>query len=376
MSNPPSTNLRKVPVLDLTAQYQSIKTDIEKAVNEVLESGSYALGKNVQAFEEELAEYLGCKHVISCANGTDALYLALRAKGIGPGDEVVTVSHTFFATTESIVLAGAKPVYIDINEDDFNVDPSKIEAAITDKTKAIAVVHIYGQPCNIKKVMEVAGKHNLPVFEDTAQAIGARFENKCVGTFGAAGSISFYPTKNLGACGDAGAICTNEDEVLEISKQLRVHGSDKRYIHSYIGVNSRLDEVQAAVLRIKLKHLDKWNNQRREVANYYNELLKGVDEVQTPVVIDGAHHIYHQYTIKVSGRDDLQSKLQEAGVGTFIYYPIPVHMQKAMEGVVEKVSLPVTEKVAMSILSLPMFPELKKEDQNYVVENIKKILKK
>lgn len=365
-------NKTKISIVDLKAHYNSIKNEVDKAVLEVLASGYYILGPQVKAFEEELAKYAGCKYAIGCANGTDAITLSLMALGIKEGDEVITVSHSFFATSESIALVGAKPVFVDVNEDDFNINIEQIEKLITKKTKAIIPVHLYGQPCEIDKLVEIAKKHNLFVVEDCAQAMGAKYKGKVVGTFGDIGTISFFPTKNLGAFGDAGAVLTNSDEIAEKFKQLRVHGSSKRYVHDCIGLNSRLDEIQAAILRVELKYLDEWNLKRQEVSKRYAELFSGCDIV-VPSVKPNRSHIFHQYTIKVKNRDSLCEKLKERNIESIIYYPIPIHKQKAFEHL-GAISLPITEKISKEILSLPMYPELNPDTQKYIVENIKDIL--
>lgn len=363
--------LREVPIIDLVVNYESIKEEIEEVVLNTLSKTNYILGPNVGALENELASYLKCKHVVGCANGTDAIVLALMALGIGAGDEVITVSNSYFATSEAIALVGAKPVFVDIQESDFNIDPSKIEEKITKKTKAILPVHLYGQTCEIEKVVQIARKHSLYVIEDTAQAIGAKYKEKFAGTFGDVGTTSFYPTKNLGCCGDGGAIFTNNDNLAEKLKQLRAHGSPGRYVHKCIGLNSRLDELQAAILRVKLKHLDTWNKARQDAAQYYTKLLSGINGVVTPTIKPSCNHVFHQYTILVKNRDDLAKKLLENGVRTLIYYPIPIHKQEAFSYLKDNYNLPVTEEISQKILSLPMYPELKREDQEYVADCIK-----
>lgn len=366
---------KKIPIIDLGSHYKTIQGEIEQAVLEVLSSGHYVLGKNVETFEEELAKYLECKHVISCANGTDAISLALMALDIKPQDEIITVSHSFFATSEAIALVGAKPVFVDIDEKDFNINLAKIESLITKKTKAIIPVHLYGQPCEISSVTEIAKKHGLYVIEDCAQALGAKFNGKFVGTFGDVGTVSFFPTKNLGAFGDGGAIFTNNNDIATKLRQLRVHGSSKRYVHDYIGLNSRLDEIQAAILKVKLKYLDKWNTDRQNAAKHYDNLFNGLREVITPHVKPNCHHIFHQYTIRTNNRDFLYEKLKELLIETIIYYPIPIHLQKAFGYLNYKSgALPVTEKICNEILSVPIYPEITLDVQEYIVENIKKIL--
>ena len=366
---------KKIQIIDLTSSYQLIKDEIEKVVLDVLASGQYILGPNVALLEEELSKYLGAKHTVSCANGTDALALSLMALGIKSGDEVITVSHSFFATSEAIALARAKPIFVDIKEDDFNIDPSKIEKLITKNTKAIIPVHLYGQSCDILKIVDIARKHNLFIVEDCAQAVGAKLNGKTVGTFGDVGTISFFPTKNLGAFGDGGAIITNNEELANKIKQLRFHGSSKRYVHDYIGLNSRLDEIQAAILRVKLKYLDEWNLKRQKAAESYNKLFKGIKGVITPQTNPGCHHIFHQYTIRLKNRDLVYEKLKESGIEALIYYPVPIHLQKAFAYLnCKNDSLPVTEKICNEILSLPIYPEIKPEIQEYVVEQIRSIL--
>lgn len=364
-----------VPIIDLVGHYQSLKDEIEKSIKEVLSKTNYILGPNVIAFEQELSKYLSSKNVISCANGTDAIVLALKALNIGSGDEVITVSHSYFATSEAIAIVGAEPVFVDILEDDFNIDPSKIEKAITKKTKCIIPVHLYGQPCEIEEVVKIAHKHGLYVIEDCAQAIGAKYNGKTVGTFGNIATTSFYPTKNLGCFGDGGAIFTNDSTLAEKIKLLRMHGSPKRYVHDMVGFNSRLDEIQAAILRIKLKYLDKWNEAREKAADYYTSFLLNIDEIITPKIKPNCTHIFHQYTIRIKDRDKLQEELKKKKIDTLIYYPIPIHMQKAFSHLKDKnYNLSVTERIRNEILSLPMYPELNKEQQDYVCEGIKEIL--
>ena len=365
----------KISIVDLKAHYENLKDEINSAVIEVLSSGHYVLGKNVTAFEKELADYLGCKYVVSCANGTDAIVLSLMALNVGSGDEVITVPNSFFATSEAIALVGAKPVFVDIKEDDFNIDPSKIEALITDKTKAIIPVHLYGNPCEINSVTDIAKKHNLYVIEDCAQAIGAKLNGKTVGLFGNTGTLSFFPTKNLGAFGDGGAVFTDDKNIPDLIRELRAHGSSKRYEHNYIGLNSRLDEIQAAILRIELKYLDKWILKRQEAAKYYDELLRDISDIVLPVFKSASRHVFHQYTIRVDKRDELNKKLNEKGIEVLIYYPVPIHLQKAFSYLgYKKGSFPITEKISTEVLSLPMYPEITKEIQEYVVSAIKGII--
>lgn len=361
-----------IPILDLKRQYKEIGNEIEENVIKVLRSGSYILGENVKSLESEMADFCGVKNVVSCANGTDALQLALRALDIGEGDEVISVAFTFVATTESIGVVGAKPVFVDINPDTFNIDYKEIEKKITPKTKAIIPVHLYGQPCEMDKIMEIAKKYNLYVIEDCAQAIGAEYKGQKVGSFGDIGCFSFFPTKNLGCFGDGGMLTTNSDMLAKRLCSLRNHGAAVRYYHDELGLNSRLDEVQAAILRVKAKHINKWNKMRRENAYRYNELLKDVDGVVTPQELDGTTCIYHQYTIQVPNRDEVHKYLQENGIGAMIYYPIPLHLQKLHANMGGKEGdLPVTEAKNKVVLSLPMFPELTKDEQKQVVDTLK-----
>lgn len=364
-----------IPILDLKRQYDAIGKEIEENVVKVLRSGSYILGENVKNLESEMAKYCGVKNVVSCANGTDALQLALRALDIGEGDEVITVAFTFVATTESIGVVGAKPVFIDINPDTFNIDVKQLESKITPKTKAILPVHLYGQPADMDVILEVAKKYNLYVIEDCAQAIGAEYKGKKVGSFGDIGCFSFFPTKNLGAFGDGGMITTNSDYLAKRLTALRNHGGAVRYYHDELGLNSRLDEIQAAILRIKAKHIDTWNKKRRENAHRYNELLKDVNGVVTPKELDATTCVYHQYTIQVPNRDEVHKYLQEQGVGAMIYYPVPLHLQKLHANLGGKEGdLPVTEAKTKVVMSLPMFPELTEAEQKQVVQTIKEAL--
>ncbi|HCB11765.1 MAG TPA: hypothetical protein DEO94_06510 [Cyanobacteria bacterium UBA11991] len=360
-----------IPIFDSKRQYKLIGEEAEKAVCEVMRSGSYILGKNVQALEKELAEYLGCKYTVGVNSGTDALHIALRALNIGKGDEVITTAFTFVATAEAIGMVGAKPVFVDINPDTFNIDPDKIEAAITPDTKAIIPVHLYGQPCEMDKIMAIAQKHNLRVVEDCAQAIGSSYKGKKVGTFGDIGCYSFYPTKNLGTMGDGGLCTTNSEELKEHIIALRNHGSHVRYHNDELGLNSRLDEIQAAILRVKAKYVDEWDRQRREHAAYYNKLFANCPDVQTPVEADNTYCVYHQYTVKIPNRDEVHKMLGEAGIGAMLYYPIPLHFQKVNAWLgMGKGSLPHTEADTECVISLPMFPEITKEEQETVAKTL------
>ncbi len=360
-----------IPIFDSKRQYNQIGSEVEKAVCEVLRSGCYILGPNAKALENELAQYIGCKYTVGLNSGTDALHLALRALDIGAGDEVITVAFTFVATAEAIGIVGAKPVFCEIKSDTFEMDASSIEKLITPRTKAIIPVHLYGQPCDMDAIMDIAKRHNLHVIEDCAQAIGAKYKGKMVGTFGDFGCLSFYPTKNLGGMGDGGLIMTNDEKLRDRVIALRNHGGAVRYHHDEIGVNSRLDEIQAAILRIKLRHIDSWNEQRRAHAYRYNELFAGHPEIVTPVEADNTYCVYHQYTIKVPNRDEVFDMLHERGIGAMLYYPIPLHLQKVHNYLgMEKGSLPVTEHNTDVVMSLPMFPELTDEEQQQVASAV------
>ncbi len=364
-----------IPILDLKQQYKELQSEIEKNVLDVLSSGSYILGKNVKSFEQEVADYCGTKRGVGLANGTDALHLALRALDIGAGDEVITVAFTFVATTEAIGMVGATPVFVDINPDTYNMDCNELIKKITPKTKAILPVHLYGQPVDMDIILEVAKKYNLYVIEDCAQAIGATYKGKKVGSLGDVGCFSFFPTKNLGACGDGGMITTNSDYIADRIIALRNHGGAVRYYHNELGLNSRLDEVQAAILRVKFPHLDKWNQRRREVANLYNELFSDVEEIQTPVELDDTTCVYHQYTIKTPHRDKMHELLKDKGVMAMIYYPVPLHLQEVHKHLgIKEGALPVTEDQTTKVISLPIFPEITKEQQKQVADAVKQSL--
>ena len=360
-----------IPILDSKRQYAQIGEDVEKAVVNVLRSGQYILGEENKKLSDEMAAYIGVKHAVTLNSGTDALHLALRALNIGAGDEVVSVAFTFVATTEAIGIVGATPVFVDIDENTFNLDASKLEAAITDKTKAIIPVHLYGQPCDMDTIMAVAKKYNLYVIEDCCQAIGAKYKGQMVGTFGDVGCFSFYPTKNLGAMGDGGLLTTNSDEIKDRIIALRNHGGAIRYHHDEIGLNSRLDEVQAAILRVKLPYIDEWNTKRRANAYRYNELFADYADIETPTELDNTYCVYHQYTVKIPNRDEVHAMLRENGVGAMIYYPIPLHLQKVHQNLnVSEGSLPITEKNTKLVISLPMFPELTEDEQKTVAQSL------
>lgn len=362
----------KVPLLDLKRQYISIKGEIDSAIQRVLDHGMFVMGPEVKELEEKLARYCGVKHGIGVASGTDALLLSLRALGVGPGDEVITTTFTFFATAGVISRLGAKPVFIDIEEKTFNIDPKLIEKAITPRTKAILPVHLYGQIAEMDEIMQIAAKHKLPIVEDAAQAIGAEYKGKKAGQFGTTTGYSFFPSKNLGAYGDGGFIVTNDDNLADSIRKLRVHGAKPKYYHSVVGYNSRLDTIQAAALLVKLNYLPGWHEARRQKADKYNLLLKGIKQVTTPFVHDYNYHIYHQYTILAENRDGLKNHLKTKEIGFDTYYPLPLHLQECYRDLKYKVGdLPVSERLANLAISLPVFPELTDREQEYVADAIK-----
>jgi dTDP-4-amino-4,6-dideoxygalactose transaminase len=362
-----------VPLLDLRAQFQTIRGEVMAAVERVFESQHFILGPEVEAFEKDAAEYCQIKHAIGCGSGSDALLLALTALGVGPGDEVVTASFSFFATAGSIARLGARPVFVDISPDDFNIDPNLIERAITPRAKAILPVHLFGQCAEMDAIREVADRHNLPVVEDAAQAIGAGYCERRAGAMGSVGCFSFFPSKNLGGAGEGGLMTTDDDDLAEKLRLLRVHGMRPKYYHKVVGVNSRLDALQAAVLGVKLKYLDRWSDARRRNAEHYDKLFAeaGVEEVTTPAVRPNRRHIFNQYTIRCSRRDELMDFLKRRGVGSEIYYPAPLHLQECFAHLGYKPGdLPATERASRECLSLPIYPELTEEMRQYVVEKI------
>jgi len=361
-----------IPLSDLKSQYKSIKNEIDQKIAEVLENSEFILGGNVEKFEEEFANFCGVKYGVGVGNGTDALYLALRACGIKEGDEVITVPNTFIATVEAITLNGAKPVFVDIDPETQNMDAEKMRAAITAKTKAVIPVHLFGQPVEMDSILKIAKERNLFVIEDVAQAHGAKYNGKAAGSMGAAGCFSFFPAKNLGAYGDGGMIVTDDENLAKRLSMMRNHGRLEKYTHEFEGKNSRLDEIQAAVLRVKLKYLDKWNEARRQNALAYDNLLKDVKGVKIPQNIKGAVPVYYFYVIRAEKRDELQKALKEKGISTGIHYPIPLHLQPAYQYLGHKKGdFPETEKAADEILSLPICPELAKEQIEYIAREIK-----
>lgn len=359
-----------IPLLDLVAQYHTIKPEIDAAIQGVLESGKFILGPNEQVFESEVAAYLDVKHAIGLASGTDALVIALRAIGVGSGDEVIVPAYSFFATAGCVLTLGAVPVFVDIDPRTYLIDTSLIEKAITAKTRAIIPVHLYGQPADMDEIMAIAARHDLKVIEDNAQAFGAEYKGQKTGAIGHIGCLSFFPSKNLGAYGDAGMITTNDDQLAEKMRMLRVHGWKKKYYPEILGYNSRLDELQAAVLRVKLSHVDGWNARRRELAAYYSQKLAG-SGVTVPFEAPDRTHVYHLYVIRSKMRSELKQKLFEQGIASEIYYPQPLHLAQPCRGLGwQEGSLPVSEQASLETLAIPIFPELSSETMFLICSSI------
>jgi len=388
-----------IPLIDLRAQYNSISKELDKATIDVLSSAAYIMGKNVTEF----AGYIGTKHAISVGNGTDALVIALKALGIGEGDEVITSTFTYFASAECISAVGATPVFVDVEKDTFNIDPDKIEEKITERTKAIIPVHIFGQSADMDKINIIAKKHNLKVIEDACQAVGAKYKGKMIGTLSDVACFSFFPTKNLSCAGDGGMIVTSDDSIATIATALRTHGSGEtgqkaynllnniteevvtsksgddtvynplKYYNYLIGYNSRLDAIQAAILRVKLPHLDKWNSRRREIAKIYDEEL--IDSnVITPIVREENDTVYHQYVLQSDNREEMLAKLKEKGIATGVYYPVPLHLQKVYTDLGYKEGdMPVAEYLSHRTFAIPVYPELSEEQIQYIVDSIKNV---
>ncbi len=360
----------QVPLLDLKAQYRTIKDDILAAISEVLDSQRCIGGPKVDELEKAIAEVCDCKYAVGVSSGTDAILNSLMSLEIGPGDEVITTPFTFFATVGCIVRTGAKPVFVDIDPKTYNINPELIEAAITDKTKAIMPVHLYGQMAEMDPIMDIAGRHNLYVIEDAAQSITSTYKGKKAGSIGTCGAFSFFPSKNLGAIGDGGMVVTNDEEVYHRLFIMRNHGSEPKYYHKFVGGNFRLDPIQAVALLVKLPHLDKWSQARRQNAAYYNEKFKGT-AVQTPYISPDCLTIYNQYVIRVPDRDKLFAHLKEKKIGCEIYYPVPMHVQECFRYLGYKEGdLPESEKAADEVLALPVYPELTAEQKNYIIQTI------
>jgi dTDP-4-amino-4,6-dideoxygalactose transaminase len=359
--------MTNIPLVGLFDQYQIIKPEIDAAIQNIITSSAFVGGQEVRNFENDFAAYCEAKACVGVGNGTDALYLTLRALGVGPGDEVITVAHTFIATSEAISMTGATPIFIDIKEDTMLMDPAKIEPAITSKTKAIVPVHLYGQSCDMDAIMEIARKHGLKVVEDAAQAHGGRWRGRRVGSIGDAATFSFYPGKNLGAFGDAGAVVSQDEDLIEYIRMLANHGRLEKYTHKMEGVNSRLDGLQAAILRVKLRHLDEWNTKRRAHADFYLESLSQ-SEFRPQAVDRNAEPVWHLFVVRVSEREALQKRLKDEGISTGIHYPVPLHVQPAYQNrQIPLGSLPVTETTAQQVVSLPMYPELSEAQLELIV---------
>ena len=362
----------KIDFVDLKAQYASIAREIDDAMHRVVTTTDFILGKDVELFEREFADFCGVAHAVGVDSGASALELALRAHDLGEGDEVITVSHTFAATAFAISATGARPVLIDVDERTYNMNPALIEAAITPQTKAIMPVHLYGQPANLDEIARIARKHDLLLIEDACQAHGATFQGRRVGTFGDAAAFSFYPGKNLGAYGDGGMITTNDAAIAHKLRILRNCGQSEKYKHVMVGFNRRLDNLQAAVLRVKLPHLDGWNEARRNAARLYNEFLADADQIATPPEGEHRTHVYHLYVIQHPHRDALMANLREHGISAGLHYPTPVHLQPCYEFLnISRGSLPITEELASRVISLPMYPELTREQIKFVCDQIK-----
>jgi len=360
-----------IPFVDLKAQYHSIKDEVDVAIQDVINETAFIKGKYVQKFEEEYAEAYGVKHVISCANGTDAIYITLKALGIGSGDEVITVANSWISTSETVTQAGARVVFVDIDPDYYTINPAKIEAKITERTKAIIPVHLYGHPANMTEITRIAKKHNLKVIEDCAQAHFATWQGEHVGTFGDAGTFSFFPGKNLGAYGDAGCIVTNNDELAEKMRRFSRHGALGKHDHEIEGINSRLDGLQAAILSVKLKYIHEWTDLRIQHAEKYNELLCGVDNIVTPVTHQNAKHVFHLYVIRSENRDELQTQTKRNGISTGIHYPTALPYLKAYNYLGHAPDdFPLSYLYTRKILSLPMFPELTNDYMKIISESI------
>lgn len=364
----------QLALVDLKKQYHKLKNEIDSAIQKTLESGSYILGDNVCKFEEEIASFCNTKFAVGVASGTDALELSLRALGIEKDDEVITTPFTFIANAEAICRVGAKPVFADIDLDTYNINPAELRKKVTQKTKAIIPVHLYGQPCDMDKLMQISQEYNLKIIEDCCQAIGAEYKNKKVGSFGDTGCFSFFPTKNLSTYGDGGMVVTNNKDAYELLKMLRVHGSRNKYFHIHQGLNSRLDELHAAILRVKISHIQDWNNQRRKLAKIYNDYFKEAN--LTNIVIcpkenNNVKHVYHIYAVRVKNRDALRDYLQKNGISSGMHYPLGLHMQEVYKKLNYKQGdFPNTELAASEVISLPMYPELKEQEIAYVIKTI------
>ena len=360
-----------IPFVDLKKQYESIKTEIDAAIQNVINDTAFIKGKYVQKFEKEYGETYGMKNVISCGNGTDAIYISLKAMGIGPGDEVITTAHSWISTSETITQTGAKVVFVDIDPDYYTIDINKIEEKITHNTKVIVPVHLYGQPANMSEIMRIANKYNLKILEDCAQAHFAEWNNEYVGTIGNAGTFSFFPGKNLGAYGDAGCIITNDDELAEKARMFANHGALIKHEHHIEGINSRLDGLQAAILSVKLKYIELWTRLRIDRAEHYNALFSKLENIKTPKIHLGSKHVFHLYVIQVEKREELQKYLKESGIASAVHYPVPLPFMKAYDYLEHSYNdFPQIYEAHLKILSLPMFPELTNDEIEFIVNKI------
>ena len=361
-------------MLDLKAQYEPLKEEIKKALKEIIESGRFVLGWNVESFEKEVASYHNVSGAVGLASGTDALHLSLNAAGIKQGDEVITTPFTFIASAEAIAYVGATPVFVDINRLTLNMNSSKIEEKITPRTRAIVIVHLFGQPADMTEIMDIAKKYNLKVIEECAQSFGAKYKGIPAGSTGDSGCFSFYPSKNLGAYGDGGMMITNNPEIYEKVKLLRNHGTVGPYEHSFLGYNSRLDEIQAAILRIKLRHIDEYNQKRQNIAKIYTSVLHNT--VQCPVEIQDRTHVYHQYTIRTPERNEVKKALEDNSISSVVYYPIPLHLQEAFKFLGHSIGdFPESETAANEVLSLPIYPEMEPDTAEIIAEAVLKTVK-
>lgn len=365
--------MKQVPYFDLKAQYSGIRDEIREALDRVCQNASFILGEEVERFERSFAEYCGVKYCVALNSGTSALHLALVSAGIGPGDEVITSSNTFIATAEAISYTGAKPVFVDIDPASANIDPNEIEKAITRQTRAIIPVHLYGRPADLDPILAIAKRHRLLMIEDACQAHGAKYNGKRVGGFGHSAAFSFYPGKNLGAYGEGGALTTNDDEVAKLVRSLRTHGESSRYLHKYIGYNYRMDGFQAAVLNVKMNHLDDWSAKRRAFSSLYRQLLTD-SHVQLPEDSPESECVYHLFVVYVDNRDQVRAEMEKRGVQTAVHYPVPIHLQEAFaEMGYRRGSLPFTERACERVISMPLFPEMSEEQVRYSAEAIAEV---
>lgn len=366
----------KLPFFDVSRQFAPLKTEVIQKMTELMDKQAFILGETVTKFEQDLSRWMGVKHAITISNGTEALVVALRALGVGHGDEVVTTPFSFFASTGSILLVGAKPVFVDIDPKTYNLNPSLIEKAITSKTKCILPVHLFGQCADMDPIIALGKKYNIPILEDFAQSIGAEYKGKQAGTMGDVGATSFYPTKNLGGAGEGGAITTNSDELADRVRLMRVHGMPKRYLHDILGTNARMNSLQVAYLATKLPHLKKWMEQRNANAQRYMEELRILTDrgLVLPFVAENRKHVWNQFVVRVPSREAVQAKMSEKGVPTEVYYPMTIPQQKVLRGIASETGWPESERAAREVLALPIFPEMTAQEQGYVIDALKAAL--